>query len=130
MKTILSRMLGAGLFFLLIFLSGFWLNFSGKPYRILFFNAHKLIALAALVFLGFMINKIHRTDPLTTVQILSVAVTGLLFVVTMITGGLMNIGKDLPVFIFRLHHVTPYLTILSSAVTLTMLLRGGQLSPA
>ena len=37
----------AGLLFLVIFLSGFWLDHSGKPYGLLVFTLHKLICVGS-----------------------------------------------------------------------------------
>lgn len=50
MGTTQSGVVGTGLLFLFIFLSGFWLSHSGKPYNTLIFTIHKLIGLAAGVF--------------------------------------------------------------------------------
>jgi hypothetical protein len=45
------RVVGAVLFFVFIFLSGFRLSRSGKPYSVILLNVHKLISLAIVVFL-------------------------------------------------------------------------------
>jgi hypothetical protein len=39
MDTTQLRIFGAGVFFLLIFLSGIWLTRSGKPYSAIIFNS-------------------------------------------------------------------------------------------
>ncbi len=41
------RVIGAGLFFLFIFLSGIWLSRSGKPYSVVILSIHEFISLAA-----------------------------------------------------------------------------------
>jgi hypothetical protein len=50
MSTNQLRVVSAGLFFLFIFLSGFWLSRTGKPYSGIILTIHKLIGLAAVPF--------------------------------------------------------------------------------
>jgi len=117
------RVVGAGLSFLLILLSGFWLSRSGKPYSGIILTIHKLISLAAVVLLGITIRRISQAGALSTTELLAAIVTGLFFLGTMVTGGLLSIGKALPAIVLRLHQITPYLTVLSTAATM-YLLRG------
>jgi hypothetical protein len=122
MNTTQLRVAGAGLFFLLIFLSGFWLSRSGRPYPGLGFNLHKLIALGAVVFLGLMVSRVHQMVPLGPVQMAAVAITGLLFIGTILTGGLLSTGKSMPAAVSTIHHLVPYLTVLATAAALYLLL--------
>ena len=117
------RVVGAGLSFLLILLSGFWLSRSGKPYSGIILTIHKLISLAAVVLLGITIRRISQAGALSTTELLAAIVTGLFFLGTMVTGGLLSIGKAMPAIVLRLHQITPYLTVLSTAATM-YLLRG------
>jgi hypothetical protein len=123
MSTNQLRFAGAGLFFLFIFLSGYWLSRSGKPYSAIILAVHKLISLAAVVLLGVTIRRINQAGTLSTVGLLAAIVTGLFFLGTIITGGLLSIDKTMPAVIRRLHQVTPYLTVLSTAATLYLLSR-------
>jgi hypothetical protein len=122
MDTIQLRVIGAGLFFLFIFLSGFWLSRSGKPYSAIIFNIHKLIGLAAGVFLVMTVYQIHQVAPLGPVEITAIVVTVLFFVGTVTAGGLLSIDKPMPAAISMMHKLFPYLTALSTAVTLYLLL--------
>ena len=122
MGTTKLSVLGAGLFFLLIFLSGFWLSRSGKPYSVIILTIHKLIGLAAGVFLVMTVYRIHRVAPLSPVEITAIVVTVLFFAGNVATGGLLSTDKTMPAVILRLHQITPYLTVLSTAVTLYLLL--------
>jgi cation transport ATPase len=123
MSTDQLRVLGAGLSFLLILLSGFWLSRSGKPYSTIVFNIHKLVAVAAVVLLGITVYRIHRAGALSAIELLAVIVTGLFFLGTMVTGGLLSIpiDKAIPAIVHKLHQVTPYLTVLSTVATLWFL---------
>jgi hypothetical protein len=116
------RIVGSGLFFLLIFLSGFWLSRTGKPYSTIIFTIHKLIGLAAGVFLVLTVYRIHQVAPLGPVEITAIVVTVLFFAGTVTAGGLLSIDRPMPAAILTLHQITPYLTVLSTAVTLYLLL--------
>jgi hypothetical protein len=122
MSTTQLRIVCAALFFLLIFFFGFWLSRSGKPYNLAIFTIHKLIALGTLVFLTMSVYKVHQAAPLGTVQITAIMVTALCFVATIITGGLLSIAKTMPVIVLKLHQITPYLTVVSTAITIYLLL--------
>jgi hypothetical protein len=123
MSTNQLRVLGTGLFFLLILFSGYWLSRSGKPYSTIVFNIHKLVAVAAVVLLGITVYRIHRAGALSAIELLATIVTGLFFLGTMVTGGLLSIpiDKAMPAIVRKLHQVMPYLTVLSTAVTLYFL---------
>lgn len=115
----------SGLFFALIFIFGFWLSRSGKPYNGLLFNIHKLIALGALVYLTVTIYKVHQAQPLGSVQITASAVTAACFLVTILTGGLGSLEKAMPAILLKIHRVAPYMTLLSSAASLYLVFGGG-----
>lgn len=116
------RILSAGLLFVLIFLSGFWLRGKVKPYPAILFNIHKLIGLGTLVYLFLMVRQVHRLAPLAQNEITAAVVTGLCFVVTIIAGGLVSIERPMPAAVKWTHKLMPFLTLLSSAATLTLLI--------
>jgi heme A synthase len=109
------------LFFLLIFLSGFWLRHSGKPYGVVQFNLHKLIGLAAGIFLAVTVYRVHQRSPLGPAELAVVAVTVLLFVTNVIAGGLLSLTRPVPVALAAIHRIFPYLTVSSAALTLLLL---------
>lgn len=122
MNMFVSKAISTGLFFLFIFLSGFILTRSGKPYHMLLVNIHKLIALGAFVFLAITVYRLNQAVVLNSLQFTALAVTGLCGVIMIITGGLMSIDKTMPAFVTVLHRSIPYLTVLMSFVTLYLLL--------
>ena len=125
MNTNPMKVVSIGAGFLVIILSGYWLSRSGKPYSTIVFTVHKLVALAAIVLLGVTVHRINQVGALSAVEVLAAIVTGLFFLGTMGTGGALSIPSDkaIPAIVHKLHQVTPYLTVLSTAVTL-YLLRG------
>ena len=109
------RIVGTGLFFLLIFLSGIWLSRSGKPLNGLILTIHKLIGLAAGVLLIISLVQMNQAAALGAMEIVAVVVAGLFFVGTVVFGGLLSTGKPVPGAILRMHQVTSVLTVVVTA---------------
>jgi len=122
MSTGQLQLVVAGLFALFIFLSGFGLHRSGKPYNGIVFNIHKLIALAAVVLFVITMYRTNRVAALSPVEFLAGVVTGLLILGLFVTGAQVSIDKPMPAVVLKLHHITPYLAVLSTAATLFFLL--------
>jgi uncharacterized membrane protein len=122
MSTGQLRVAGAGLFALLIFLSGFWLNRSGKPYNGIIFNIHKLIALAAVILFVITLYRTNQMAGVSPVELVASVVTGLFILGLFVTGALLSIDKPMPAIVLQLHHITPYLALLSTAATFFLLL--------
>ena len=118
------RMAGLGLGFVLIFVSGFSLTRFGKPFNGIVLTAHKLISLAAAILLGVAIYRVNQAGQLGTAEVAAVALTGLFFLGTGVTGGLSSIDKPVPLVVL-VHKVAPFLTALATATTLYLLLIAG-----
>ncbi len=108
-------------FFLFIFLFGYWLNRSRKPYNTLLITLHKLIALGAAIYLVVMLVQLGRIAPLQPLQISAAVVTAVCFAGTAATGVLLSLEKSWPGLVHALHQVTPYLTLVSTAALLYLL---------
>lgn len=112
----------AGLCFLLIFLTGFWLSRTGKPYSTLIITLHKLIGLATGVFLIRTVLQARQAAPLDPTGMVAILVSVVLFVGLVATGGLLSAQSVMPPVVNLIHRVLPYLTGLSSAATLYLLI--------
>jgi len=122
MTTAQLTVVGAGLSFVFIFLSGLWLGRHEKPFNSLVLNFHKLIALAVGI-LGVV--TAYRTNQVATPSatgLVTTVVACLLFLGTGITGGLLSTDKRMPATVQWAHRITPYLTVLSTAVMFYLLL--------
>ncbi len=115
MNTVSSKVLGAGLFFLIIFLTGFLLSQWGRPLNSVVFTIHKLVAVGAVVLLAVTVYRTNQVAQLSTIALAATAVTGMLFLGTIVTGGLLSIGQSVPSAILTTHQITPVLTVLSTA---------------
>jgi hypothetical protein len=117
-----TRAVVAGLFFLFIFLSGIWLSRSGRPLNVAISTVHKLISLAAGIFILVTIHNRNGMVPLNATEWMAIVVTGLCFLVTVASGGFLSADKPMPVAVLRVHQIAPLLTALSSGATLYLLL--------
>jgi len=122
MSTTVTRVVGAGLFFLFIFVSGVWLSRSGRPLNGSIFAVHKLVGLAAGVFLIMTMHQLNQVDPLSATEWTAIVATGLCFLGTVVSGGLLSTDKPMPVAILRGHQIVPVLAVMSTAVSLVLLL--------
>jgi hypothetical protein len=124
MSTWQIRVACVGLSFVLIILSGIWLSHLGKPYNTGVFAVHKLVGVAVGVLLGIMVFQAHKATPLDVVQIAAIVITVLFFIGTVAAGSLLSIDLEVPTLVNKLHRFLPVLTVLSTAGTLYLLLRG------
>jgi hypothetical protein len=120
MNALTSRIIGTGVLFVFVFLFGFWLSRSGRPINTIILTLHKLIALGTLILIGVTIYQVNQVAPLSTTAIVATAMTGVLFVVTIITGGLLSL--DQPVSALSIvHKVGPFLTVAGTIATMYLL---------
>ncbi len=117
------RFVNIGLFFLLIFSSGYWLHHSGKPYGAILFNVHKLIGFGVFVLLAVRIYQLTQAAPLSTMEWTTCVFAGFFFLATIVFGGLVSIDKPMPAAVSLMHKLLPYLTVLSTTLSLYLLLR-------
>ncbi len=93
--TQLKIAITAGLF-LCIFVFGFWLSRSGKPYNVVIFTIHKLVALGAVIYLATTVYKIHQLIPFNPAQIFFIALTAVCLLALFVTGALLSLDKVMP----------------------------------
>lgn len=124
MNNNLLSVISIGTGFLIMFFSGFGLNRTGKPYGMLIFTIHKLIGLGMGILLFTMVRQANQTTQLSPMEIAAVAVTILSFIATVTTGSLLSIpaSKPMPEIVSKLNKIFPYITVLSTSVTLYLLL--------
>jgi DMSO reductase anchor subunit len=114
--------LGAG--YIIMLLSGILLRRGGKPYGTLVFTIHKIIGVGAAILLYLIIKQIYQSDPLSSLETTAVIVMVLFFVATVVTGSLLSLplSSPMPDIVSKLNKIFPYLTVLSSAAALYLLL--------
>ena len=122
MNTTAMRVVSTGLFFLFIFVSGIWLSRSGRPLNGGILAVHKLVSVAAGAFLIVTMVRLNRVAPLSATEWTAIVVTGLCFLGTIVSGGLLSIDKPMPAAILRAHQIMPVLVVISTTVSLYFLL--------
>jgi cytochrome b561 len=126
-----QKVIITGLIFVFVFLFGYWLSRSGRPYNALIFNIHKLIGLTLGVFLIVTVYRAHQVGPFSPEVIIAIAATVIIFINLVAAGGLLsiedagnfeNISQSMSTAISVIHKVLPYFAVLSTAATLYLLL--------
>ncbi|MCX6557845.1 MAG: hypothetical protein NTW95_10515 [Candidatus Aminicenantes bacterium] len=117
------KLMIAGLGFIVIFLTGYGLRRQGQPFPVVVLTAHKLITVATIAFLAKTVLGMTKLAPLSQGQPTACIITGLLFIGAVATGGILSAAKNLPPLVRTLHWVLPFLTALSTAAALYLLLR-------
>jgi len=103
MSTSQLWIVGAVCFYLVVFVSGFWLSRSGKPYNQAILSLHKLVALAGAILLGIVLYRASRVARLSAAELAAGVVTGLLILGLFVTGALLSIDKPMPAIVSKLH---------------------------
>jgi hypothetical protein len=120
MNALTSKIIATGALFIFVFLSGLWLSNSGRPINTMILTIHKLIALGTLIFIGVTIYQVNQIVPLSTAAIVATFITGILFVATIIAGGLLSLAKPVSAMSI-VHKIGPFLTVASTIVTIYFL---------
>ena len=116
------RAIVAGLFFLSVFLSGIWLSRTGRPLNVAISTVHKLISLAAGIFLLVTLYQQNRMVPLGATEWITIVVTGLCFLGIVVSGAFLSSDKPMPVAVLRVHQIMPVLAVLSTGIMLYFVL--------
>lgn len=109
------------LLFMFMFISGYWLSRSGKPYSSLKITLHKLIGLGTGIFLVYYVVSLFQVDQLNTAGIIAVSVTILLFLGLVASGGWLSTEISLPAELSVVHKLFPYLAFASSTLSVFIL---------
>jgi hypothetical protein len=118
MTILVTKMSYAGLFFMAIFTSGYFLTRRGKPYNMLVITLHKLVGLATGVFLVSSLLRLHQTGDLNASAVIALVITGISFIVLVVSGSLLSAEREFPPIFSTLHKVFPYFTLLATGILL------------
>jgi hypothetical protein len=127
-----SKIAVTGFLLLITLLSGIWLSRnlrlndprpSGKPLAGADSAVHKLIALATGIIAGVTISSLHRGIKFSSIEFTAVIIAGLLFVLMVVSGSLLSLGKARNKGIIALHNVGSVLTVVATAEAIYLLIR-------
>jgi hypothetical protein len=110
MNTIPSFAIFIVIFFLAIFITGFWTHRTVKPYPVLLLTVHKLVSLGALVYLGVTFFQVERGETTWMAGI----VAGLAFLSLIGSGSLLSANRPMPGVVTKLHLIVSFIALLAS----------------
>jgi len=113
-----------GLLVIITVITGIWIAETGEPYNTAVFTAHKLAALAALIFAAIIIiGFIRKTGASSVVYVFAIA-TGIFYLAAITSGGLLSIEKTLEDILEITHKISSIASITGLAVVFYLLLTG------
>lgn len=124
----------SGLLFLFTVFSGVWMSRnlmlndprpSGQPIAGAISTAHKLLAIAMAICAGLAIRRMHRGTEFTSIEFTAVIVAALLFVLMVVSGSLLSLGKPRNEEIAAIHKIGWLMTGIPTFGVIYLLARGG-----
>jgi len=97
---------------------------SGKPIASGIAGVHKLFALATLITAAIAIRRLHRGMEFTSIELTAVILAGLFFVLMIITGSLLSLGRPRSDEMLAVHKVFAVLTGIPTFGAIYLLIRG------
>ncbi len=126
METITTKLIAAGVLFLLTSISGVIVSHSSRPLNVALVTIHKLIAVGTIVLIGMAVNQLYKTaDGKLFIEICVMIISGILFLALIATGALLTREEmQLPAAVLKFHQVAPLLALISSTLSVYLLVRG------
>lgn len=121
MPNIQKRALISGGLFIPTMALGYILTNSSKPLSTLLLTGHKLTGAANLFLLNYTVYQKHKAKPLDNYEILGTVLMNVCFIGTIATGALLSLDKPMPEFVYTLHSITPWLSIITSGILYLLL---------
>ena len=121
LNSMSNRIMITGVLYVVIFGFGFLLTRFGNPYSTVLLTVHKLASIAVVFVVYKSFSTVHQAAGLNSMLIIVGVITGIAFIGTVATGGLISIGGDIPQLVYSVHRVMPLLTVISTAACLYLL---------
>ncbi len=121
MSHIATKVAGAVVLFLVVIVSGLWLGKSSNPLNVAVLTVHKLVAVAVLVILAVTCYRMNEVSALGTLTTAVVAMTVIVFLGAIASGGFLSTGKEMPSVVLIVHRATSALSVLSTGMLMFLL---------
>ncbi|MFH1851669.1 MAG: hypothetical protein ABIA75_04925 [Candidatus Neomarinimicrobiota bacterium] len=108
-----------------VFISGYWLQRTGKPYGTALLTVHKLVALAAVIAIGLLVQAAGRITALSALETITVVSAAILVIAMFVSGGFIGALATAPAWVLWLHKLLPYFTAALVAVAVYQTLGRG-----
>ena len=113
-----SKYIITGALYLLMFATGVVLTKKGKPYNMAVSAVHKLVSVAAIVFMVLTIIQLEKISGISAMQWVMIVVIGFFFIIAIGTGGFLAGHNEAPKPIVVLHKIAPLIVLVLSFVSL------------
>ena len=126
METISTKLIAAGILFLLTLISGFILSRSGRPLNVGLTTIHKLIAVGTIILIGMAVYQLYKTtEGKVFIEMSILFISGIFFLALIATGALLTREEmQLPEVVLKVHQLAPLLALVTSTLTIYLLVRG------
>ena len=96
----------------------------GKPLAGAVATFHKLFALATLITAAVTIRRLHRGMEFTSIELTAVIIAGIFFLLMIISGSLLSLGRPRNDELLAVHKVVSVLTAIPTFGAIYLLTRG------
>lgn len=121
MKTMESKIIITGLLYLITFIFGIWLSFSGRPLNTAIFSVHKIAALLFIVFTGVKIVSLIKTTDVTGLILFIIIITAVIILLSLFSGVWLSLDKKVNELILNIHKLSAIPLGISLAFTIYLL---------
>ncbi|MCB9421783.1 MAG: hypothetical protein H6667_18425 [Ardenticatenaceae bacterium] len=122
MNTVISsKIVYAGIGFLLTLISGVALSKAGRPLNSAIFTVHKLVAVGTIILIGVNIRNLYQSVNIQALYPVLITVTGLLFLVLVVSGALLSFDKLVIPATLRIHQIGLLLALAFSTLSIYLL---------
>ena len=125
METISTKLIAAGILFLLTLISGFILSRSGRPLNVGLTTIHKLIAVGTIILIGMAVYQLYKTtEGKVFIEMSILFISGIFFLALIATGALLTREEmQLPEVVLKVHQLAPLVALAASTLTIILLVR-------
>jgi len=102
----------------IVFVTGLMLTRAGRPYGAVMLNVHKLVDLAAVVFIVVQVVAAVRGPGLAALDWVLVGSAAIVVVATFVTGGMVSASDSVATWLVTAHRLLPWplLALLAATV--------------
>ncbi len=119
-----AKVYTSAILFLIVTFSGFVLLKAGSPYPAVWFNVHKLLALAGITLIVLIVIPLLKLNSPSGLDMVLIGLTAVFMLASLITGGLLNTETTAWSLLRILHRIIPPAAIILAVITIWRLKLG------
>ena len=121
MKKLELKIAVTTLLYLITFVFGFWLSFSGRPLNTAIFAVHKIAAVIMIILAVIIFSQFIKNEEIKTVTLGFIVTSGVLVLLALSSGIWLSLIKDVNELILNIHMASSILAGISTAITIYLL---------